>query len=311
MNSPADGYCSSTSRGVSEQLFATVSQTQYWLLLEEPSAWGAKAFEESQLLEPVKPYLASFLETTPYSRLLLIKRVNPAADVGIRLYLVNSRELDPQIYLFQLQRYPDLLDLDLTGIFSGEAAYRKHLQNEPLYLVCTNGKRDPCCAKFGLLTYGLASKKIGNAAWQCSHIGGHRFAANLLCFPHGIYYGRVDERALNQILQSYPLAQLVLENYRGRACYPKPAQAAEYFLREFTNNRFLAAYRFLDLEQLEENQRAMLFANNNGSGYHRLHLQARESDFSLAKSCGDEELVPVEQYFLRDYYSFDSLDKLD
>ncbi len=106
MSSPAEGFCSSMSREVDEQLFATVSQTQYWLLLEYPSAWGTKAFEESQIPEAVKTYLSAFLDNTHNSRLLLIKGTTPAAPQGIHLYLVNSLEQDPQIFQFLLDRLP-------------------------------------------------------------------------------------------------------------------------------------------------------------------------------------------------------------
>ena len=309
MNIPKDGYCSTTSRLAGEQLFATASQTKYWLLLEDNSAWGAKAFEESQLPEPVKTYLSTFLEATPNSRLLLIKRLIAYANEGIRLYLVNAQEQDPQNYQFQLGDYQDLLDLDLPTIFSGEATYRKHLQREPVYLICTNGKRDSCCAKYGIPTYSLLSGKSGITAWQCSHMGGHRFAANMLCYPHGICYGRVGESNLNNILHSYPREQLILENYRGRACYPEVVQAADFYLREKTGNLYLSTYHFLDLEPLEDEQQAVLFSDATTGEYHRLHLQSRLSDFKIRKSCGDEEIVSVKQFYLTEYFSFDSLDK--
>ncbi len=130
----------------------------------------------------------------------------------------------------------------------------------------------------------------------------------MVCFPHGIYYGRVDEKALGKILQSYSRRQLFLDNYRGRACYPKSAQAAEYYLRKNTNNQYLSSYRLIDIQPLEDGQEAVLFSNNDGGGYHRLHLQPRQSNFILKKSCGDDQLVPVGQYDLTGYSTFETLD---
>ncbi len=74
---------------------------------------------------------------------------------------------------------------------------------------------------------------------QLSRQGGHRFAPNVLCFPHGLYYGRVSERDVESILVTYKKGELHLENYRGRYCYEKPAQVAEYFLYRQVQTRDL------------------------------------------------------------------------
>ena len=38
----------------------------------------------------------------------------------------------------------------------------------------------------------LLAERDPDAVWECSHIGGDRFAATMLLFPHGINYGRAD-----------------------------------------------------------------------------------------------------------------------
>ena len=62
-------------------------------------------------------------------------------------------------------------------------------------------------------------------------IGGDRFAGNLVCFPHGIYFGRVGPEEANSVARAYAEGQLSLNHYRGRSCYPFDVQAAEYFVR--------------------------------------------------------------------------------
>ena len=65
-----------------------------------------------------------------------------------------------------------------------------------LHLVCTNGRHDPCCADFGRPVMRALTDAGAPDAWECSHVGGDRFAANIVCLPEGIYYGRVEpERA--------------------------------------------------------------------------------------------------------------------
>ena len=61
-----------------------------------------------------------------------------------------------------------------------------------LHLVCTNGRHDPCCADLGRPVVRALVAARAPDVWECSHIGGDRFAANLVCLPDGVYYGRVD-----------------------------------------------------------------------------------------------------------------------
>jgi len=68
--------------------------------------------------------------------------------------------------------------------------------------------------------------------WQSSHIGGDRFAGNLVCLPEGLYYGRVDRETAGTVLDEHLGSRIDLEHYRGRSCYGFPVQAAERFVRE-------------------------------------------------------------------------------
>ena len=67
-----------------------------------------------------------------------------------------------------------------------------------------------------------------------THIGGDRFAGNLVCLPEGLYYGRVDREAAGSVLDEHLAGRLLLEHYRGRSIYTFPVQAAERSVREAT-----------------------------------------------------------------------------
>jgi hypothetical protein len=94
------------------------------------------------------------------------------------------------------------LRLELEG-FAGGEAYEAHRSDEQLALVCTNGRRDLCCARFGTPVYNYLKNEEpgfpGLRAWQSTHMGGHRFAANLLWLPQGVLYGRVDALSAAEI----------------------------------------------------------------------------------------------------------------
>ena len=62
-------------------------------------------------------------------------------------------------------------------------------------------------------------------------MGGDRFAANLVAFPHGLYFGRVEPDEAAAVAGMYADGRIPLEHLRGRSCYPMPVQAAELALR--------------------------------------------------------------------------------
>ncbi len=125
--------------------------------------------------------------------------------------------------------HEELVGLDLFGADRGEKV------DEPLFAVCTHGKRDPCCAKFGRPLYDALRDQVDPEwVWQCTHVGGDRFAGNLVCFPEGLYFGRVGLADVQPLLDHYLSGRIYLDCYRGRCAYSMQVQAAERAVRERT-----------------------------------------------------------------------------
>ena len=51
------------------------------------------------------------------------------------------------------------------------------LEPEPMLLVCTHGVHDTCCAVRGRPVAAALARRWPEATWECSHVGGDRFAA--------------------------------------------------------------------------------------------------------------------------------------
>jgi hypothetical protein len=68
--------------------------------------------------------------------------------------------------------------------------------------------------------------------WQSTHVGGDRFAGNVVVFPHGLYYGRVDPADTAGLVAAQASGSLDLDRYRGRAGHSCQVQAAEHAIRE-------------------------------------------------------------------------------
>ena len=105
----------------------------------------------------------------------------------------------------------------------------------PLFLVCTHGKHDRCCAVYGRPLYDAVRELVDEDwVWQSTHVGGDRFAGNLVTLPDGVYYGRVDAGDALPVVEAALGGRVHLPRYRGRSCHPFPAQAAERAVREET-----------------------------------------------------------------------------
>jgi hypothetical protein len=294
-------FCADQSLSVGEKLFGTVSTVTTWFLLEYTGRWESKAFESSDLPAPVKERLNHHLAAVPQSRLQLIRQRPRTTPKGIAFYVGVAREIQPVLYAFSLEDYTDLLALDLPAIVAGETAYQPFLHFDPLFLVCTNGRRDQCCSVYGIPAYNRLREAEGAAVWQTTHVGGHRFAANLITFPHAIYNGRVHPENIRAVTEAYRNNQLFPDTYRGRACYSKIVQAAEFYLRKETGITDLGAFRWLDTQPEDTDRWLVRFASTVEQMIHSLTVNKVDSEPLIYESCANEEPVSVPQYDLLNY----------
>lgn len=213
--------CSALAEQLDEPMIGTADQRVRWLLVEDRSAWGEKA---------VRDVLGPELEAAAKERgmrLLLIRRRegDPSADAVRRAILVDTEAArmavrsvtDVRELAYQLDARLEDFGAPLT---------------DPILLVCTNGKRDACCAVRGRR---LMTALIGDHAertWECTHLGGHRFAGNLVCLPHGVIYGRVGPADGPRLADAYLAGRLDPAFLRGRSPWPAPAQVAEAVVRQ-------------------------------------------------------------------------------
>ncbi len=137
--------------------------------------------------------------------------------------------------------------------------------DQPLFLVCTHGKHDACCARHGRpLFEALAEQLDEETVWQCTHVGGDRFAGNLVCLPHGLYYGRVEREDAVGLLDEHLSGRLTLANYRGRSCHPFHVQAADADVRAATG-----ALGLDDLRLVTADRSRVVFEDAEGTRHER------------------------------------------
>jgi hypothetical protein len=119
----------------------------------------------------------------------------------------------------------ELLEVDLGATDRPAAAHRQGPQH--LALVCTQGRHDLCCAVRGRpVALELARAARLWDVWECSHVGGDRFAANLLLLPSGEMFGGLDPASAVGALDVFDAGRIDLPHHRGRVGRTPVAQAA-------------------------------------------------------------------------------------
>jgi hypothetical protein len=222
---PRRGLCSEVSREHGEPLAATASRVDRWILIEHHGAWGKDAVDSSGLSAEVKAHLMERATALRPAKVLFIRRRERRASDGVHVYWGSSAPRSLWLSSTVVEEHEDLLDLDFAD--PGDALAH------PLLLVCTHGKHDACCAKYGLPVYEAMRDLVDEAwLWQCSHVGGDRFAGNVVCLPEGVYYGRVGAGDALALLEDHLAGLVQLDLYRGRSCYSFRVQAAERAVRE-------------------------------------------------------------------------------
>ena len=206
-------------------MLGTATRVDVWLLLEHPPPWGAKALEQGDLPRTTRAWLEAALDAYAAdgltARAQFIRQADaegaaPRHNGGTTVFVATGGEL----FRFQGESRRDIERLNLAT--DGLERVR-----EPHYFVCTNGQRDLCCARYGLPTYARLRERVGDRAWQTTHVGGHRFAPNVLALPQGALYGRVFEAEVPAFADAVEGGALSLPHLRGRCAYPPEAQAAE------------------------------------------------------------------------------------
>ena len=296
---PARELCAVGARRVEEPLFATASRVDLWLVLEVNGAWADEVGDALDPESAIGRALLPVLKSVPRARLLFIKGSPQALRPSFAFYVAITDEMVSRLYHFELAGYEDLAALDLFAVLAEDERYDAFLDSHPLYLVCTHGTHDRCCAKFGFPIYRRLARKQPERVWQSSHVGGDRFAANLVCLPHGLYYGHVEPADADAILEATPRDRLHPARWRGRTCYPPPLQAAEYFLREAQGETAVDAYRLSSHRRLGDVTEATFLTA--ADRLHTLRVQPALRDGLRFLTCGTCEEKPVTGYRLLDH----------
>jgi hypothetical protein len=256
--SPAADACSVQWDGDGTSAYGTAAGAAFFVVVEQPGPWGRDAARESHL----DPALGAELDARASGRggrFMLIRRPggHPAQAGPRRVLLAHTGAslagATGGAWLLEadLDDVAELLAMDWEALPRGDrdvvaASVPGAREAEPVLLVCTNGRRDVCCAVRGRPLAAAAAHAAPGRVWEVSHTGGHRFAPTAVLLPWGQTYARVDEAAAARVLETSLVGRTPSEllgplHDRGRSALPAASQCAESHVRALVRETHLGS----------------------------------------------------------------------
>ena len=245
MSAAAIGWmpCSDRSLEREDPLAGTAGYGERWFLVEIDGAWGAHAFLQSRLDPELGRALVSRIEAAKM-RPLAIRRTGRRTErqreqKHWRWAIVDARVGQESVRWGSVDDPAELLEVPLDGSTGTPS-------DQPVVCVCTHARHDQCCAVKGRPVVTALARHYPDETWECSHLGGDRFAATMVVFPEGLLYGRMTAAEAPGIIEAHARGEVVPHLLRGRTSLSNVAQAAEGFAREDTGDARIAAFTVRD-----------------------------------------------------------------
>ncbi|MEV3902364.1 sucrase ferredoxin [Mycobacterium sp. NPDC050551] len=249
--------CSDQSLARNDTMYGTASAGHSWLMLELAGPWGHSAFLDSGTVidRDLGRAIARRAEAAGM-RIAAIRRPGRrSATPRWRWFVAHCDEGSEALHHGEVDDARGYLSLALDGS-DGEVSA------DPLVAICAHGKHDQCCAVRGRSATAAIAAQFPEFTWECSHLGGDRFAATMLVLPEGLCYGRVDSADSPELIRKYLDGRLDNRFLRGRTSLPHPVQAAQHFVREATGEDRIAALSPLHVERDDHTVRVVLSAES-------------------------------------------------
>ena len=295
----ASDFCAEASIQGQEPMLGTASpSTSVWLGVEVRGAWPRNAFDSTTVPESLRERLAAWASAIPGLRPQALRRpgCDSAGDLAVVLAVTDVGT--NRVFRREAASIESVADLDLVAAVAvaraGSVPDGWRESETPMIWVCVHGKRDRCCAKFGVPVYDAAEAAEGIEAWQTSHLGGHRYAATLLCLPYGLCYGRVDAGDIAPMVRNHWQGRAHdLTLLRGRSCWSAPAQAAIHFVRAHLGEMALDGFAPQSESAGEKGTTVRVMSPR---GTFDVVVDKREVGGTAPPSCG-KDLEPIRGWF--------------
>ena len=216
-----DDACSRRSLAAVEPLAGSAPQASAWLVLEEPGPWGKDALRGSPIPDSVADWAESLRADhgvrTIAARHPSRRRLRPGEPRHV--WLATTHPGRQQLRHVLVDRLEEVLEWDRSLLAGANMPMIGEPADGSIEFICTHSGRDACCAVLGRQE---VTRTPG--AWECSHLGGHRFAATSLVLPDGNCFGRLGPnsardtthlRGATHLLADLQVAEIAVRKQEG------------------------------------------------------------------------------------------------
>ena len=222
-------FCSEGARLRGDPIAGTAPHGVVWVLIEYRGGWPLNGFEGLDLEPGTKAAVLSAAKAAR-ARVLLVRKAGPRRREGQSHWAVLRHENSGA---FRQQWGTWNRDEDLAEIATALSTPGE-LGHPPVILVCTHSQRDQCCAVRGRPVGRALTERWPELVWECSHVGGDRFAANVVVAPDGVYYGNLDAESSVTTIEEHLAGRIYAEYLRGYTdLFPAQQAAVAATLRRF------------------------------------------------------------------------------
>lgn len=202
-------------------MLGTAPPGRRWVLIERPGRWPTRGFADTDVDPAVRRAV-----------------VGAAADAGARILLVRrpGRRSEQAPRRWAVLEHQDSGDYRQTwGSWSSDRDLGQVTEAlrapgstglPPVLLVCAHGVHDTCCAVRGRPVAAALAERWPELVWECSHVGGDRFAANVVVAPDGVYYGGLDVDSAVDVVTDHLAGRITASHLRGYTTLSVPEQVA-------------------------------------------------------------------------------------
>lgn len=267
--------CSVAARARDDQLPGTALPTSRFLLVEDRGPWGQAPHPVGSLPEQVATHVHDLARRTS-ARLLLIRRTGRADGASARTWaLVDTAAQSVRTGV--VEHVDDLARLD-PAVDGGP-------DEDPWYLVCTQGRHDVCCAVYGRPVVLALDRVAPGRTWECTHVGGDRFAANVLVMPAGLVYGHVDPGSVGALVDAYAAGRVVPGSLRGRCGHVPAAQVAEHHARMVTGDDTIHAFGHPQVAHMGHDRWVVALVHRASGEQLTVELAEHHADVAVGLTC--------------------------
>jgi hypothetical protein len=262
-----------------------------WLLVEQHGPWGRDALTESDLDTEAARSLTARAAMARV-RVILIRRTGRTERSPVRrVAWVDSRPGHEGIWWSTWSTAADLMAVQPDHP-AGE------LSTAPIYLVCAHGRHDTCCAVYGRPVAAALAAIRPDATWECSHVGGDRFAPNVITLPHGLYYGQLEPADAADLVARQESGRMIPQLLRGRSAFTAPAQVAQHFARRALGEDRIDVLAPIRVDTLSPGHWRVRLAHPDGPVV--VAFSARRSVDPVRLTCESRSLEHAREYVLVD-----------